>query len=182
MAIKEAVRTGGRSARVQESIHRAVRDLLQEHDRSALSVPMIATRAGVTPSTIYRRWGDLTTLLADAALERLRPDVPIDQGSLHQDLLTWSEMYLDEMSSAPGRALMRDAAAQYATGSVGKCAAMVREQLQVMIDRAIARGEVSPSADDMIDAVIAPMIYRILYAESAPTPERVRQWVDRCLS
>lgn len=34
----------------------------------------------------------------------------------------------------------------------------------------------------MIDAVIAPMIYRILYAESAPTPERVRQWVDRCLS
>ena len=181
MAIKEAVRTGGRSARVQESIHRAVRDLLLEHDRSALSVPMIATRAGVTPSTIYRRWGDLTTLLADAALERLRPDAPIDQGSLHQDLLTWSEMYLDEMSSAPGRALMRDVAAS-TSGCVGKCAAMVREQLQVMIDRAIARGEVSASADDMIDAVVAPMIYRILYAESAPTPERVRQWVDRCLS
>lgn len=181
MAIKEAVRTGGRSARVQESIHRAVRNLLLEHDRSALSVPMIATRAGVTPSTIYRRWGDLTTLLADAALERLRPDAPIDQGSLHQDLLTWSEMYLDEMSSAPGRALMRDVAAS-TSGCVGKCAAMVREQLQVMIDRAIARGEVSPSADDMIDAVVAPMIYRILYAESAPTPERVRQWVDRCLS
>ncbi|EGH42574.1 MULTISPECIES: TetR/AcrR family transcriptional regulator [Pseudomonas syringae group] len=181
MAIKEAIRTGGRSARVQESIHRAVRDLLQEHDRSALSVPMIATRAGVTPSTIYRRWGDLTTLLADAALERLRPDVPIDQGSLRQDLLTWSEMYLDEMSSAPGRALMRDVAAS-TSGCVGKCAAMVREQLQVMIDRAMARGEASPSAGDMIDAVIAPMIYRILYAESAPTPERVRQWVDRCLS
>ncbi|WP_122857219.1 TetR family transcriptional regulator, partial [Pseudomonas viridiflava] len=78
MAIKEAVRTGGRSARVQESIHRAVRDLLLEQDRSTLSVPLIATRAGVTPSTIYRRWGDLTNLLADAAIARLRPDEPID--------------------------------------------------------------------------------------------------------
>ncbi|KPX57674.1 TetR/AcrR family transcriptional regulator C-terminal ligand-binding domain-containing protein [Pseudomonas amygdali] len=181
MAIKEAVRTGGRSARVQESIHRAVRDLLLEHDRSELSVPMIALRAGVTPSTIYRRWGDLTTLLADAAIEHLRPDAPIDQGSLHQDLLTWSEMYLDEMSSTPGRALMRDVVAS-TSGCVGRCAAMVREQLQVMIDRATARGEASPTADDLIDAIVAPMIYRILYSESAPTPERVRQWVERCLS
>ncbi|EPN56518.1 transcriptional regulator, partial [Pseudomonas syringae pv. actinidiae ICMP 19096] len=146
MAIKEAVRTGGRSARVQESIHRAVRDLLEAHDRAALSVPMIAAQAGVTPSTIYRRWGDLSTLLADAAIERLRPDTPIDQGSLRQDLLSWSEMYLDEMSSAPGRALMRDVAAS-TSGCVGKCAAMVREQLQIMIDRATERGEASPTAD-----------------------------------
>ncbi|KPX29413.1 MULTISPECIES: TetR/AcrR family transcriptional regulator [Pseudomonas syringae group] len=180
MAIKDAVRTGGRSARVQESIHRAVRDLLLEHERAVLSVPMIAARAGVTPSTIYRRWGDLSTLLADAAIERLRPDTPIDQGSLRQDLLMWSEMYLDEMSSAPGRALMRDVAAS-TSGGVGKCAAMVREQLQTLIDRAASRGEVSPPADDLIDAIVAPMIYRILYSESAPTAERVRQWVDRCL-
>lgn len=181
MVIKEAIRTGGRSARVQESIHRAVRDLLLEHDRSELSVPMIAAQAGVTPSTIYRRWGDLTTLLADAAIERMRPDTPIDQGSLRRDLLTWSEMYLDEMSSAPGRALMRDVAAS-TSGCVGKCATMVREQLQTLIDRAVARGEVSPTADDMIDAIVGPMIYRILYAESAPSVERVHQWVDRCLS
>ncbi|SDX72051.1 transcriptional regulator, TetR family [Pseudomonas syringae] len=181
MTIKEAVRTGGRSARVQESIHRAVRDLLLEHERSQLSVPMIAAQAGVTPSTIYRRWGDLTTLLADAALERLRPDAPIDHGSLRQDLLIWSEMYLDDMSSAPGRALMRDVAASTA-GCVGKCAAMVREQLQTIIDRAAERGEVAPPADDMIDAIVAPMIYRILYAECPPTLDRVQQWVDRCLA
>ncbi|EPM47632.1 TetR/AcrR family transcriptional regulator [Pseudomonas syringae] len=180
MAIKEAVRTGGRSARVQESIHRAVRDLLEAHDRAALSVPMIAAQAGVTPSTIYRRWGDLSTLLADAAIERLRPDTPIDQGSLRQDLLSWSEMYLDEMSSAPGRALMRDVAAS-TSGCVGKCAAMVREQLQIMIDRATERGEASPTADDLIDAIVAPMIYRILYSEAAPTLERVHQRVNRCL-
>ena len=51
MAIKEGIRTGGRSARVQQSVHNAVRALLQEHDRACLTVPMVAARAGVTPST-----------------------------------------------------------------------------------------------------------------------------------
>src|SRR3546814_13923262 len=73
MAIKEGLRPGGRSARVQESIHSAVRSLLQEQDRASLTVPQIAARAGVTPSTIYRRWGDLPALLGDVAIARMRP-------------------------------------------------------------------------------------------------------------
>ncbi|MCI8212623.1 TetR family transcriptional regulator [Pseudomonas sp. S25] len=182
MAIKEGIRTGGRSARVQESIHSAVRDLLVEHDRAALSVPMIATRAGVTPSTIYRRWGDLTTLLADAAVERLRPDEPIDCGNLRDDLRTWTEMYLDEMNSAPGREMMRDVVASSAATCSGKCAGITRDQLQIIIDRALVRGEPSPDANELIDMVVAPMIYRILYAEAPPSLERVHLWVDRCLN
>jgi AcrR family transcriptional regulator len=182
MAIKEGIRTGGRSARVQESIHGAVRDLLREHERADLSVPLIATRAGVTPSTIYRRWGDLTTLLADAAVERLRPDPPIDCGNLRDDLLTWTEMYLDDVDSAPGREMMRDVIASGGAGCSGKCMAITREQLQIIIDRAVARGETSPSAEDLIDRVVAPTIYRVLYAEAAPTLARVHQWVDGCLA
>ncbi|KAF1045722.1 TetR-like C-terminal domain-containing protein [Xylophilus sp.] len=65
MSIREGVHPGGRSARVQESVHAAVRALLAEHDRAALTVPMVAARAGVTPSTICRRWGDLGDLLSD---------------------------------------------------------------------------------------------------------------------
>ena len=48
MAIKEGLRPGGRSARVQESVHSAVRELLEAHERSSVTVPMIAARAGVT--------------------------------------------------------------------------------------------------------------------------------------
>ncbi|NVL29283.1 TetR family transcriptional regulator, partial [Pseudomonas syringae pv. actinidiae] len=51
----------------------------------------------------------------------------------------------------------------------------------IMIRRATERGEASPTADDLIDAIVAPMIYRILYSEAAPTLERVHQWVNRCL-
>jgi len=181
MAIKEGIRTGGRSARVQESIHAAVRDLMLEQDRSTLSVPLIATRAGVTPSTIYRRWGDLTNLLADVAVARLRPDEPIDHGSLRADLRAWIEAYLEEWDSAPGRAMMRDLASSAASNAC-KCAAITRDQLQIMLDRAHTRGEALPDVDDLIDTVIAPILYRILYDESPLTLERTFELLDRCLA
>ena len=70
---REMVRQGGRSARIQEAVHPATQALLNEVGRGEINVPMIAERAGVTPSTVYRRWGDLAQLLADTAAERLRP-------------------------------------------------------------------------------------------------------------
>lgn len=57
-------------------MHAAVRELVAEVGREALTVPLVAARAGVTPSTIYRRWGDLHELLSDVAVERLRPETP----------------------------------------------------------------------------------------------------------
>ena len=103
MAIKEGLRPGGRSARVQESIHSAVRSLLQEQERSTVTVPQIAARAGVTPSTIYRRWGDLAALLADVALARMRPDSEPAETAACAAPSRMGEQYLDEMSSEPGR-------------------------------------------------------------------------------
>ncbi|MGO1887717.1 MAG: TetR/AcrR family transcriptional regulator, partial [Halomonas sp.] len=109
MTNKPTPRPGGRSARIQAAVHQAVRDLQQEQGRAGLTVPAIATRAEVTPSTIYRRWGDLTQLLADVAVEQLQPEQPpADTGSLRSDLLAWLVEYFEEMSSAPGRAMLRD--------------------------------------------------------------------------
>lgn len=128
MAIKEGLRPGGRSARVQESVHSAVRELLETHERSSVTVPMIAARAGVTPSTIYRRWGDLSVLLADVALARMRPDsAPANTGSLRGDLRAWAEQYLDEMSSEPGRNMMRDV---QSSQTPGYCVSILSGQLQ----------------------------------------------------
>lgn len=109
MAVREGLRLGGRSARVQESVHQAVNALLGEIARDEITVVQVAARAGVTPSTIYRRWGDLPTLLADVAVKRFYPDTgPADTGSLRNDLETWAQSYQEEMSSAPGRAMTRD--------------------------------------------------------------------------
>src|SRR3954467_3703233 len=102
-------RPGGRSARVQAAVHQATIELMALHGRAELTVPLIAARAGVTPSTIYRRWGDLGELLADVAVECLRPDgEPLDTGSVAGDLHAWAEQYADEMSSPVGLSMLRD--------------------------------------------------------------------------
>lgn len=180
MAIKTGIRTGGRSARVQESVHAAVRDLLQEQDRQSVSVPQIAARAGVTPSTIYRRWGDLSALLADVALEHLRPDCePVDTGSLRGDMLAWAEQYLDEMSSDVGRNMMRDV---ISSACPGYCTRILREQLQIILARAEHRGEALPDLERLLDLVVAPTVFRILFAETPPSLEQLHALVDLALA
>src|SRR5579871_733626 len=124
-------RPGGRSARVQAAVHTAVRAIQTENGE--LSIPSIAARAGVTPSTIYRRWGDLDALLADVAVEQLRPDsAPLDTGSYHGDLQAWLEQYAEEMASAPGRAMLRDTLVTQAQGSVGRCLLYCTQQLDAI--------------------------------------------------
>ncbi|NDK23065.1 TetR/AcrR family transcriptional regulator [Streptomyces sp. TR1341] len=159
------VRPGGRSARVQASVHTAVRELASEVGRDALTVPMIAQRAGVTPSTVYRRWGDLQELLSDVAVERLRPETaPGDHGALPSDLTAWAEQFLDEMSSPAGRAYIRDALlGDPDGGNAGQCSVYAAEQIDVILTRASERGEKGPDVETVIDHVVAPLMYRILF-------------------
>jgi AcrR family transcriptional regulator len=58
-------RPNGRSARIREQVHRAVLDLVGIHDIDQLSIPLVAERSNVHPATVYRRWGDMPTLLQD---------------------------------------------------------------------------------------------------------------------
>ncbi|MEU6996561.1 TetR/AcrR family transcriptional regulator [Streptomyces sp. NPDC046465] len=158
-------RPGGRSARVQEAVHTAVRELAAEVGRDALTVPQIAARAEVTPSTVYRRWGDLQALLSDVAVEHLRPEAPPqDLGTLEADLQVWAEQFLDEMASPAGRAYIRDALLGDPDGSnAGQCSAYAAEQIDVILERAAGRGESAPGTETVLDHVVAPMMYRILF-------------------
>ncbi|WP_414503751.1 TetR/AcrR family transcriptional regulator [Streptomyces sp. NEAU-L66] len=167
MSPKAMARPGGRSARVQEAVHAAVRELEAEQGRASLTVPAVAARAGVTPSTVYRRWGDLHELLSDVAVERLRPEEPpADHGSLHTDLESWARQFLDEMASPSGRAYIRDALLGDPDGNnAGQCSAYAADQIEVILTRARGRGETVPDVDveAVVDHVVAPMMYRILF-------------------
>ncbi|MFD8708651.1 TetR/AcrR family transcriptional regulator [Kitasatospora sp. NPDC059648] len=168
MSSRPTTRPGGRSARVQQSVHQAVRDLEAEVGREALTVPMIASRAGVTPSTVYRRWGDLRELLSDVAVERLRPDAPpADHGSLRADLEAWTAQFAEEMDSAAGRTYIRDALlGDPEQGNAVRCSDYAAEQLTALGVRAAGRGEAVPAVETLLDVVVAPLMYRILFRPS----------------
>src|SRR6202047_378489 len=142
VTVKERVRVGGRSARIQSTVHEAVRRLSTGTDRDQLTVPQIAAEAGVTPSTIYRRWGDLAALLADVALQRLRPIAdPEDTGAMASDLRAFIEQFMEEMSSPVGRALIRDVFSPSGETYPVQCAGFTPEHLTTIASRAIARSE-----------------------------------------
>lgn len=185
---KSAPRPGGRSARVQAAVHEATRQLLAEQGREDLTVPLIAARAGVTPSTIYRRWGDITEVFADVALERLRPESePADTGSLASDMLTWSEQYLDEMSSAPGQAMLRDVLAAGASPNgvplPCRCAEFTAAQIEIILARGRQRGETGmPTVDELMDGIVAPIVYRLLFGPTPPDTAWLHARLAECLA
>ena len=182
-------RPGGRSARVQAAVHQATTELLAQHGRAALTVPLIAARAGVTPSTIYRRWGELADLLADVAVERMRPDGdPADTGSVAGDLQTWIEQYRDEMSSDVGLGMMLDVlSVRSGVATEGRlpvpcqCAAFTAAQIRTIVERGIERGEPVPEVDAVMDTVVSPIIYRSLFGAEPITPAHAQALVSACL-
>jgi AcrR family transcriptional regulator len=179
MPIKEAVRPGGRSARVQEAVHQAVRELQTVKSRDELTVPQIAERAGVTPSTIYRRWGNLAELVADVSVERMRPDDdPEDTGTLAGDLRAWGEQYLEEMTSVPGQRSLNDIMASADSERRERCYHYSESLMSTLHDRAMARGEVVPPVQRLIDGVVAPMTYRLLYDRDSATVDNLQRWID----
>jgi AcrR family transcriptional regulator len=183
VAVKELIRTGGRSARIQSAVHEAVRRLSLTTSREALTVPQIACEAGVTPSTIYRRWGDLPALLADIAVERLRPiGEPDDTGGIVTDLRAFIEQYAEEMSSPVGQALMRDVLVPSGESFPGQCCAFTRCHLETIVARAKARGEQPFDVEEVFDHVVAPLVYHILFGDRAVTPAYCHQLLARVRS
>jgi AcrR family transcriptional regulator len=183
VAVKERIRVGGRSARIQSAVHEAVTRLGAAAPRDELTVPQIAAAAGVTPSTIYRRWGDLSALFADVAVQRLRPvSDPEDTGAMASDLRAFIEQFMEEMSSPVGRELMRDVFAEPGEARTFQCGCFTTDHLTTIAERAKARGETPFDIDEVIDHVIAPIIYHILYGGRKVTLDYCHALLDRIRS
>ncbi|MBB4922087.1 TetR-like C-terminal domain-containing protein [Kitasatospora kifunensis] len=85
-------------------------------------------------------------------------------GDLASDLTAWAEQFFDEMASPAGRAYIRDALLGDPDGSnAGRCSAYAAEQIDVILTRAAERGEDAPDTETVIDHVVAPLMYRILF-------------------
>src|ERR1700750_2007292 len=93
MAIEATVRGRPRDPQRREAILRAAISLVAEVGYDRMTVEAIASRAGVSKPTIYRRWpGGKAEIVADAMrLKHAEGEEPVDTGSLRGDLLAMFE-------------------------------------------------------------------------------------------
>ncbi|MFZ4894017.1 TetR/AcrR family transcriptional regulator [Plantibacter sp. Mn2098] len=154
------VRVGGRSALVIRAVRNAVFELIEEQGREKVTIPLIAERAGVNPTSIYRRWGDLGTLINDMATYRLDPARPLpDTGDLRSDLTAWTREIVEHYRKPVNAEILRGGAAVAGDGQAD-CLRDRRQEAELFAGRPAADGL---SSDTLIDALIAPIVYRTVF-------------------
>ncbi|KQO62677.1 TetR/AcrR family transcriptional regulator [Curtobacterium sp. Leaf261] len=161
-----ATRPGGRSSRVLGAVYTAVGELVGE-GAERISFPVIAERAGVNPTTLYRRWDDVNALLEEvtvAALTRDGESLP-DTGSLDGDLTEWATVIARDIRR-PERTRYLRAMASARVDLVAECPVTDcrLEQAAEIVTRAEGRGESAPTAQQILDHVVAPLYYRVIVA------------------
>ena len=112
-----AARPGGRSSRVKEAVFAVVETFLAQNPGDLPSMAAIAERAGVNPTSLYRRWGDARKLVAAVAVDRLMREMPVpDTGTLRGDLIGWATTAARSLSKGGTVSMLRVMAAAPATG------------------------------------------------------------------
>lgn len=158
-------RTGGRSARVLDSVYTAVGQLMGEGKPDRITVPMVAQRAGVNPTSVYRRWGDIDALLEEVAVAALTRDgdqLP-DTGDVSDDLRSWARTIAADITRPHRRRYLRALAAARDGLVECPCWTARRDQAALMTDRARDRGEVAPDTEQVLDHIIAPLYHHVVF-------------------
>lgn len=175
-------RPGGRSARVRADVHRAVTELIGDNTEP-LTIPLVAERAGVAATTVYRRWGDLDTLRTEVAVEALTADAAVpDTGSLRRDLAIWCEFLVTDIARPERTAFLR-AVIGSTKDDTGKshCLDKREAQIDTILRHAQDRGDPSPSLDEVMDVVVAPLYFRVLFGIPGTDTDYARSLVNRLL-
>jgi AcrR family transcriptional regulator len=171
-------RPGGRTARTRTAVLDATVAELVERGYGGLTIDSVATRAGTTRPTIYRRWGGLDGLLVDAVetFAAGQADVP-DTGDVDEDLRLWARSILRTLTGAVSGALIR---ALFGGAGDSPLVAELRHRfwttrvalVRPVVDRAVERGQLpgGTDVDEVIRHVGAPLYYRLLVLGQPLTP------------
>lgn len=160
----------GRGEKVRTAVLAATLTELTEKGYAGLTVDEIARRTGVHKTTIYRRWGDLRTLVLDAMTENATMDIPIpDTGEIEQDLRRLAASFVDWITSTTGRAilavLLSDAAGLPEIADIPrKLYEDGPRRVAPMIAAAVDRGELPADIDPaaLVKTLLAPIFFDLV--------------------
>ncbi|MBJ7329437.1 MAG: TetR/AcrR family transcriptional regulator [Solirubrobacteraceae bacterium] len=181
-------RPGGRSARVRSAVLQATMEQLLASGYEELSIGEIADAAGVHRTTIYRRWANKPELVLAAIKEISAAMITVpDTGTVTGDLRQMAGDIATALSAPEVTRFLRsmvalsdDAAAEYRHGFWEDR----RERTGVIIDRAVARGELPVDVDGsaVLELVIAPIWFRLLVSSAPIEDAALDRWVRAALA
>ncbi|WP_194860353.1 TetR/AcrR family transcriptional regulator [Dietzia sp. SYD-A1] len=152
------------------------------------SIPDIAARAGVAPSSIYRRWETRENLVAEALLTESDESIPVpDTGAIRSDLIGFAEGLAAFLASRRGTAILRAMMMIEWSEELSELRTRFWDQRfaasSVMIQRGIDRGELAPGTDArlFLQMLIAPLHLRHLLLGGDPATAIAEQ-VDLLLA
>ena len=164
------IRPGGRTARVRAAVLRAAGDALVEQGFDHLDLADVARRADVGKTTVYRRWGTVTGLVADLLTEMAEHSLPRTRtGTLLGDL-TANARLVSRTLTDPRQGALFKAVIAAATCDARTAEALHRfydtriKEWAACVDEAVDRGEIPEGTDaaEVVRAVSAPLYYRLL--------------------
>jgi AcrR family transcriptional regulator len=167
-----------------DAIVTAFYDLLTESGHDKLTMDRVAARAGVGKAALYRRWRSKEQMLTElvAALGEDQDTPPPDLGNLRDDLRALLADTID-IGNDP---LIRQVIA-YVIATARSSPELIqamrrlpgpsREAAQVILQRAIDRGELAPGTDLQIalDIITGPMWMRVIIAGETLDPDYARR-------
>ena len=164
------IRPGGRTARVRTAVLRAAGDALAEQGFDHLDLADVARRADVGKTTVYRRWGSVTGLVADLLTDMAEQSLPRARtGSLLGDLKANARLVRKTLTD-PRQGPLFTAVIAAATCDARTAEALHRfyetriKEWAPCVDEAVDRGELpeGTNAEEVIRTVSAPLYYRLL--------------------
>jgi AcrR family transcriptional regulator len=153
---------------VRESVLRATIEELAKRGYGGLSLDAVARRSGVSPATVYRRWGGRDGLVL-AAVEWYgidQAEVP-DTGRFGEDLRLWAHSIQRMLADATAGSLILAVFSGdwEVTRPLRRRFWLTRlELVRPVVERAVERGEIPADIDveDVVRHLGAPLYYRFL--------------------
>lgn len=176
------VRSGRpRQSTVDDNIVQAMAELVAKHGYASITVDQVVAHAGTNKPAFYRRFRHLAEVVPQVLASRHGTDEDIDTGTLIGDLIEVQHrqrlLFTDPVVARGFAGWLSHVEADPEIGApfFRDYLAPRRAYTQIILDRAMDRGEVTVAADPawIADLLTGPLIMRVLMPGLPPVDERL---------
>jgi AcrR family transcriptional regulator len=147
----------------------SAREILMTEGFGRLTIEKVAAVTGVSKPTIYRSWANATELAMAALVGATAAEVPGEDLGVRARLLTQLRSLTTAFATTRGRQVAltlasADPESEYTKAFRNRVILASREAGRVMLDEAVAAGEIVRPADveTLLDMIYGPLFYRLL--------------------